>query len=182
MIKEILLASLAFLFLQVSPVMAANGNGAMQYTSATNTIRNTARLSETKLKVCLAKENSIQKQTQQLTRLSTNMLNVFDKIATRVETYYASVVLPAGKSLSNYDQLVADVAAKKTATQTALAKAQTSSGAFVCDGDDPVATVTEFRSGMVSVKAALKEYRTSINKLIVAVRTISLPKPTETTK
>jgi len=182
MIKKILLFSLAFLFLHLSPVMAVNGNGATQTNRATNTIRKTARLTEARLKTCLAKENSIQKQTQQLTRLSTNMLNVFDKIATRVETYYTSVVLPAGKSLSNYDQLVADVAAKKTATQTALAKAQASSGTFVCDGDDPVATITEFRSGMVSVKAALKEYRTSVNKLIVAVRTISIPKPTETEK
>lgn len=131
------------------------------------------RLTDAKLKSCQAKQNAIKKRSDQLVKMTNNMLDKFDKIATRVETYYTDVVVPSGKTVSNYDALLADIAAKKTAVQTALTKAQTDAQAFDCTGSDPKGQLTQFREDMQSVKKALKDYRTAIKNLIVAVRSVT---------
>ena len=131
------------------------------------------RLTEAKLKVCQAKENAIKKRTQQLTKLATTMQEKFDAIAGRVEEYYTSKVVPNGKTVANYDNLVADIQAKKGAVQIALTTAQNNAGTFACDGNDPKGQLTQFRDDVRIVKAALKDYRTSIKNLIVAVRSVT---------
>ncbi len=142
--------------------------------------RNTAqtRLTEAKLRVCQAKEKAIKKRTQQLIKLATTMQEKFDAIAGRVEEYYTSKVVPSGKTVANYDSLVADIQTKKGAVQTALTTAQSNAGSFACDGNDPKGQLLQFREDMRAVKSALKDYRTSIKNLIVAVR--SSPKPAKT--
>lgn len=131
------------------------------------------RLTEVKLKACQAKEDAIKKRSDQLTKMANNMLDKFDKIAARVEKYYTDTVVPSGKTVSNYDALVADITAKKTAVQTALTKAQTDTLAFSCTSDNPKGQLTQFREDMQAVKKALKDYRTSIKNLIVAVRSVN---------
>ena len=96
----------------------------------------------------------------------------FDAIAQRVETYYTSKVVPSGKTVANYDNLVADVQSKKAAIKTALSEAQNGVENFACSADDPKAQLKQFRVNMQAVKSALKEYRTSIKNLIVAVRSV----------
>ena len=71
------------------------------------------RLTEVKLKACQAKEKAIKKRTEQLTKLATTMQEKFDAIAGRVEEYYTSKVVPSGKTVANYDSLIADIQAKK---------------------------------------------------------------------
>lgn len=128
------------------------------------------KLTEVKLKVCQNKEAAIQKRNDQLTKTTTNMLTKFDSIATRVETYYTDKAVPAGKTVSNYDALIADIAAKKVAVQTNLDKAITDASAFKCSSDDPKSQLTQFRTDMQTVKQSLQDYRTSIKNLIVAIR------------
>jgi len=77
-----------------------------------------------KLRACQAKENSINKRLTSLNNLVVNMESKFDSIANRVEIYYTTKVIPSGKTVSNYNFLVADIQTKKTAVQTALTKAQ----------------------------------------------------------
>lgn len=131
------------------------------------------RLTEAKLKVCQAKENTIKKRTQQLTKLATTMQEKFEAIAGRVEEYYTSKVVPSGKTVANYDSLVADIQTKKGAVQTALTQAQSNAESFACSGDDPKGQLLQFREDMRAVKSALKDYRTSIKNLIVAVRSVT---------
>ena len=131
------------------------------------------RLTEAKLKSCQAKEATIKQRSDQLTKTAENMLEKFDNIATRVEKYYSDKVVPSGKTVSNYDALVADIAAKKVLVQTALTKAQTDALAFSCTSDNPKGQLTQFREDMQAVKKALKDYRTSIKNLIVAVRSLT---------
>jgi len=173
--KKLLLIIPLFLFLLVSPALAVNKN------SMSNERREVkiARLTEAKLKACQARETNISKQIDQLTKMSTNMLSVFDKISTRVKNYYLETAVPAGKTISNYSALVADVESNRADVTVALAKAQAPAADFSCEGDDPKGLLNTYRSGMTNVKTALKEYRSSINKLIVAVRTVS-PTPTAT--
>lgn len=122
-----------------------------------------------KLRACQAKENGIKNRLTSLNNLATNMESKFTSIANRVEEYYTAKVVPAGKTVPNYDALVSDIQTKKTAVQTALTKTQTDAGTFTCTSNDPKGQLTLFRKDMQAVKSALKEYRTSIKNLTVAV-------------
>lgn len=141
------------------------------------------RLTESKLKACQNRENAIQTRSKQLIKMAENMLTTFDKIVSRAEEYYTSKVVPSGKTVSNYDALVADIATKKQTTQTDLDKATADATAFSCTGNDPKGQLTQFRTDMQTVKKDLKDYRTAIKNLIVAVRSVigtteSSPSPT----
>ncbi len=125
------------------------------------------------LKSCQAREAAIKNRSLHLTKLATGMETKFDAIAGRVEAYYTAKVVPSGKTVSNYNTLVADIQTQKTNIQTAVTKAQNDANSFSCTGSTPKAQMTQFRIDMQSVKGALKEYRTSIKNLIVAVRSIT---------
>lgn len=131
------------------------------------------RLTEVKLKACQAKENGIKKRIGQLGKLATNMQEKFSAVEGRVEEYYTAKVLPSGKTVANYDSLVADIQTKKGAVQAALSQAQGDAGNFACGNDDPKGQLTQFKDDMRAVKSALKDYRTSIKNLIVAVRSVT---------
>jgi ABC-type transporter Mla subunit MlaD len=131
------------------------------------------RLTEAKLRACQAREDAIKKRASRLTQLATNMEGKFDKHAQRVEDYYTSKVVPSGKTVTNYDSLIADIDAKKAAVAAALSTAQNDADNFSCTGDDPKGQLTQFRKDMQAVKKALKDYRTSIKNLIVAVRLVT---------
>lgn len=147
------------------------------------------RLTEAKLKTCQARESAIKTRFESLNRLVTTMEEKFDAIAVRVEEYYTTKVVPSGKTVANYDLLVADIANSKATVQTALAKAESDIAGFGCDEADPKGQMTAYRLDMQSVIQELKDYRTSIKDLIVAVRSIMgttesvnpsvSPKPTE---
>ncbi|MEX2028174.1 MAG: hypothetical protein WD988_01590 [Candidatus Curtissbacteria bacterium] len=125
-----------------------------------------------KLQACQARENAIKNRSTHLVSLVSNMETKFDSIATRVETYYTSKVVPSGKTVANYDALLTDIQTKKTVVQTALTKTQGDAGSFSCDSDTPKAQLTQFGQDMQVIKTALKAYRTSIKNLIVAVRSV----------
>ncbi|MBI3397376.1 hypothetical protein HY045_02780 [Candidatus Woesebacteria bacterium] len=131
------------------------------------------RLIDAKLKACQARENAIKTRSTHLGQLATTMEEKFDAIAKRVEEYYTTKVVPSGKTVSDYDALVADIQTKKTAVQTALTQAQADSTGFSCTGDDPKGQMTLFRKDMQAVIQALKDYRTSIKSLIVAVHSVT---------
>lgn len=128
------------------------------------------KLDERKLKVCQVKEKVLGNRLSSLTKMTTNMLEKFDKISTRTKEFYENKVVSAGGSVSNYDALVADIDSKKVAVDTALTTAKATSEGFSCDADDPKGALTQFRTDMQAVKSALKDYRTSIKNLIVAVK------------
>lgn len=121
---------------------------------------------------CMAHEQAIKTRMTHLTRLATTMEETFGKIAMRAENFYVNKVIPSGKTVSNYNGLVADIATQKNAVTTSLAKAQTDANAFSCVSGSVKAQMTMFRIDMQNVKQALKTYRTSIKTLIVAVHSV----------
>jgi hypothetical protein len=54
----------------------------------------------------------------------------FDSIAQRVKDFYTNTLVPSGKTLPNYDALVADIQAKKDVVTQDLADAQAKVDAF----------------------------------------------------
>src|SRR3989339_674547 len=84
----------------------------------------------------------------------------------------------AAKPLPNYSALTSNITSNKALVQTALDKAQADTLAFSCDSENPRTLLLQFNTNMKLVKGALKTYRTAINKLIVAIRTIPAISPT----
>lgn len=126
-----------------------------------------------KLRSCQTKEQTVKRRVAHLLELVTEMETKFDTHVQRVETFYTSKVVPSGKTVPNYNSLASDIQTKKSAVQTSLINAQTDAASFSCTASDPKTKLTQFRQDMQAVKATLKEYRTSIKNLIVAVRSVT---------
>jgi hypothetical protein len=164
----------------------AQRNQPLGRSDATSSARNNSALIrvatlEGRLKACQARTEAIKTRLNNLIRLTENMVNVFDKIAQRVEEYYINKVVPSGKSLSEYDSLVADIAAKKALVQNSLDKAKGDASGFNCTTGKPKEQLTTFNQDMRSVKKDLKNYRTAIRNLIVAVHSLNGNRPNEAT-
>ncbi|MDT4881115.1 hypothetical protein FQZ97_1169370 [compost metagenome] len=95
-------------------------------------------------------------------------IDLFSSIAERTKAFYEK----KGRELSNYDALVADVAAKKESAQDAVAMIAVRGAEFDCNSDDPKGSVTSFREHQKQAIAALKEYKTSVKNLIVGVKSV----------
>lgn len=129
------------------------------------------RLTDQKLRFCEAREENIKKRHVSLMGIGSGILGKLDAIVARAKEFYTQKVLTSGKSLDNYDELVADIDAKKQALAGALAQVPDGSG-FDCSGDDPKGTLTDYREKMKLVKDALKNYRESVKNLISAIHRV----------
>lgn len=125
---------------------------------------------EGKLRSCQARESAVQTRMGSLVKLTEKMLGTFDSIADKVKKFYTDKVLPTGKSVPNYDELVEEIANKRVMVVANLAAAQGKTDDFSCELDDPKEHLTNFREDMQDLKSDLKEYRTAIKNLIKAVR------------
>lgn len=168
---KLIVASLFFALL-ASPALAqvekGKENGLNRRTPSPQALVTTAKINS-----CQAREAGVKTRMAQLTKLSTNMETTFDRIAEKIKAYYTETVLPSGESVKNYDALVANIAAKKAIVQTELADADADIKGFSCTLGEPKTLMNQYQVNMRAVKTALKNYRTSIVDLIVAVRTVS---------
>jgi hypothetical protein len=126
------------------------------------------RLADAKLKACQNREKAITNIMTRLGDRGQKQVDLFSKIADRTEAFYVK----KGKTLTNYDALVADVSAKKTAAQTAVDTIKSTSVEFKCDGSDPKGVVASFKNSLKTEIAALKAYKTSVKNLIVGVKSV----------
>jgi hypothetical protein len=129
---------------------------------------------------CEARVNAVENRMNSLIKLVENMLRVFDAHSTRVQEYYLNTVVAAGLTVENYDELLANIAAKKAVVQTTLVNVQADADEFNCELGDPKTYIDDFRADMLMVKSALQDYRESIKNLIVAVRTVATTLPSVT--
>lgn len=134
-------------------------------------------LDAARLKVCQNREKEITSKMTTLTTRGTDHLGVFTKIADRVEAFYTS----KGKTVANYDSLVADVNAKKAAAETAIANAKASGTTFSCTDPNPSMAAQQFKDSHAAVVKALQDYRTAIKNLIVAVKSVQSDAKSSTT-
>lgn len=132
------------------------------------------RLTENKLKVCKLREKSISNIMIRASDRGNKQLETFTKIADRVKDFY----IEKGLSLSNYNELVAEVDAKKLDSENAVAKSKEMAPTFKCDGTDPKGSAAIFKESIKAQNESLKAYRTAVKNLIVAVRSLN-EKPTD---
>jgi len=124
---------------------------------------------DAKLQACQAIENSIKNRSLGLVSLAKNIESKFDAIAKKVQDFYMNVVVASGGVVAGYDALTSDIQVKKSAVETALAKAQNDATVFSCPSENLKEKMMQFKNDMQTVKQALQDYRTSIKNLIVAI-------------
>jgi hypothetical protein len=127
--------------------------------------RQDKRLASAKLKVCEARQKNIEHVMDRSEARAENQLKLFNTITERVEAFYVK----KGKTVANYDELVANIATAKAKVQADVAtmKGLTS---FDCNGEDPKGDVEAFKTAHKAVIQDLKDYRTAVKNLIVAVK------------
>jgi hypothetical protein len=120
------------------------------------------------LRVCNLHETVINNIMARIIERGTRQTELFSTIAARVENFYTK----SGKTVNNYDQLVAAVNAAEAKAQTDLTSLK-SLDAFTCNGSNPKGQVSDFRTALQTEIQDLKAYRTSIKNLIVAVKSVT---------
>lgn len=138
---------------------------------------------EGRMTACQAKAASIKKRMTHLVALAEGMEDKFDAHVERIKDYYTNKLVPSGKTVENYDELLSNVKTQEEVVEEALEVAEADAEAFSCTSGNPKEQARKFREDMQAVKKELKVYRTTIKDLIVAVRSVageeSSPKPTE---
>lgn len=126
--------------------------------------QNKTRLNDARKKVCETRQDKINGIIQKRSEQGTKHLDVFKKIADRVQEFVKTKDL----TIENYDDLVAAINDKETAVQAAIDS--NSAVTFECAtavGDHPGEVP---RASIDAVRDALKDYRTVIKDLIVNVK------------
>lgn len=113
---------------------------------------------------CAKRVEGVTNALSQITANRERILGRFSLIATKVEGF----VTKKNVTVPEYDTLVASIADKKAAAQTAIDTLK-SSATFSCDVDNPKAQLTSFREKLKASREALKAYRDSIKKLVRAI-------------
>ena len=162
---------------QEGPVESPKGIGSPEpgatfEPNETPRVKGIDKLEGNRLQFCENHQDEISTRLSSLSGLVANILGKFDAIATRVEEFYTTKVVPTGKTVSNYDALLADIKVKKDAVNTALSNSQSDINGFSCNADNPKGQIKLFGTDMQTVHKALQDYRTSIKNLIVAVMSV----------
>lgn len=123
------------------------------------------RLEATKLKVCEQRKAKITAILNRSVTRAERQIELFTTISTRVKDFYAAKNL----TVANYDELVAAVDAAKADAEANLATLK-SLATFDCDAEDPKGNAEAFKLALESIRQDLKDYRTSVKNLIVAVK------------
>lgn len=176
-----IIASMSVLFIgaqAISPVFAArpaSDRAVRQDTDrrATNSSDLQPTRKQGRINSCESRIEGIRQRSRMLTQTATTMMEKFQSITQRVEDYYTTKVVPSGMTVENYDELVAAIAAKQAAAQSAVSQATADIEGFSCTDADPRTVMNRYRVHMQEAKKALQEYRTAIRNLIVAIHSVT---------
>ncbi|HSE60788.1 MAG TPA: hypothetical protein VLA88_00675 [Candidatus Saccharimonadales bacterium] len=181
MVQTLRIALVAASLAVVGVVVAVNPSAAIAHdgiehttdTEATSHERQEAakqrmagKLDEARKKVCQNRVSNIKKIMSNAGEAAQRQQAVFGKIAERVQQFYATKKL----NVANYTQLVDAVNTKKEAVTAALAAVR-ALPQFDCSADNPVGAVDQYKVKLQGVRNALKDYRSAVHALLVAVKT-----------
>lgn len=124
------------------------------------------RLSENRLQKCQEHSDKINQLMQQASERSTQKLATLDQVAKRVQEFYRN----RDYNVAQYDDLVASVNQKREDAVTALSQMNVDGEQFRCNGDNPDATLAAYRDAHKAKSAAIKEYKTAVRELILAIK------------
>lgn len=120
-------------------------------------------------KACENRRESFKKRMEGIAERSQKRLEVFDKIAERVEAFDTAKNL----NVPNFDQLLADVKAKRQAVHDAHDVAKEGADDFDCEKELGKTNVLNFKGALHDEIEAFKAYKTSLKSLISAVKPVA---------
>jgi hypothetical protein len=126
------------------------------------------RLSEAKQRVCQNHKTTIANSMTRVSERAQKRVGVIEQITERAKAFYAQ----KGKTLSNYDALVAEVATKKADAQAAVESLKAAAPTFDCSGDNPKGVVASFKERVQAVNKAFHAYRQAVKDLIVGIKSV----------
>ena len=124
------------------------------------------RLDDSKLKICKNRELGIGNIMGHISNRAQEQFDFYTSVSARAQTFVTDKKL----TVTNYDQLLADIAAKKSAAEAAIAKLKADKTSFKCDGTNPTGTLDMFRADGEAQNQALNAYRTSVRSLLAAIK------------
>lgn len=133
------------------------------------------RLDAKKKSICESREGSVNKV---ITNVSERSQNHFDRI-TKIYDLTLAFYDERDLSISNYDELVANVATTKAAAETALTELK-GTPKLSCDSDGPKADIQAFRNKRLDKVEAFGAYRDAVKAFIKAVKAVAETTQTET--
>ncbi len=136
-------------------------------------VRAQLKLEGVKLQSCQAREAAIKNRKEALIKLVETRLETMDGWVESLRNFYQERMIPAGKNVSNYNDLISEIQAKRTAVQDSLDEATTFAGEFSCTTDDPKAVYQDFRLAMQKTKTGLLAYRKAIKSLLTVMRSVA---------
>lgn len=131
------------------------------------------KLSEARLRVCKGRAKAIGNRVERILKRGEKMHGRSEKITEAVGAFYQNRLVPQGLTLSNHDELLADIEAKKASVLSLLETAKASGGVFDCESDDPQGQKETFRSDIKAVIDAFKAYRQSVRTFAKAVKDLA---------
>ncbi len=134
------------------------------------------KLSASQLEICKGREENINNRIARIADRSTKHLELFSQIAERTQAFYINNEL----TVDDYQALIDDVMAKKSAAETAVASISTVTSDFSCTDENPKLAIESFKTSLKTSIDVLKEYRTSVKNLIIAVKSAASSTPTNT--
>jgi hypothetical protein len=126
-------------------------------------------LADRQEKFCTNKRRVVGNILTHIANRGQRQIDVFTKIADRTEKFKTDKNL----IVDNYDALVTTVNDKKTAALNTINKIKTDATAassLSCDPGQPKAIIGGFKDDLKAENSALKDYKTAIKNLIVAVK------------
>ena len=124
------------------------------------------RLDDSKLKICKNRELGIGNIMGHISNRAQEQFDFYTSVSARAQTFVTDKKL----TVTNYDQLLADIATKKSVAEAAIAKLKADKTSFKCDGTNPTGTLDMFRADGEAQNQALNAYRTSVRSLLAAIK------------
>lgn len=126
-------------------------------------------------KSCEARLSALVKQQENYSAAAERHLGVYDDIYDKVEAFQAKKNL----TVANLDALKAAVETKRDTAVDAV-EILKALPTFSCDNDDPAEALAAVKLAVSNSRGALKDYRTAIKDLVVALRTAGNNSPSNT--
>jgi hypothetical protein len=113
-------------------------------------------------RACEARQKGINLKLKNLGNRAERHLKAFDTLFVKVKAYQDKNKL----DVSNYDELVADVAAKQTTATAAVSELKAKAGSIDCSSADLLSNLAVDKTAGDVARTALQDYRSSLKTLI----------------
>lgn len=126
---------------------------------------------------CSSILSSMKERAKTLAEAMERTVSKLNSLADTVNTYYTKTLVPAGKTIPEYDKMMTDMATKKSAIATLIATNKQAADGMSCGNGDLTTQIRTFSSNMQSLIDAVRQYTASVRTFIAAVRSVSTSSP-----